>query len=117
MFVDDLTEHLSDLLTANRSNIILGDFNMHVDEPMDTEANIFNDTFIAFGLLQHANISTHNHGNTLDLKLSKVSDAIKVGMVETGASLSAHKMVYTALSIKKQHAKIDKVIIQKLFDH
>ena len=66
MFVDDLTGHLSDLLTTNHNNIILGDFNTHMDDPMDTEANILDDTLTAFGLLQHVNVSTHSLGNTLD---------------------------------------------------
>ena len=48
MFVDDMTKHLSELLTNKHNNIILGNFNMHVDDPFDPEAGIFNDTMSAF---------------------------------------------------------------------
>ena len=50
MFIDDITNHLADVLTNIQSNIILGDFNMHIDDPTDTEVNIFNYTVAALGL-------------------------------------------------------------------
>ena len=40
MFIDDVTEHLSELLINKQNNIILGNFNMHIDNPFDPEAGI-----------------------------------------------------------------------------
>ena len=90
MFVDDITSHLSDLLTNNQNNILMADFNMHINDPMDSEASIFNDTMEAFGLKQHINAPTHNRGNTLDLIFSELNTAVSVGKVQTGSMLSDH---------------------------
>ena len=59
MFIDDLTVHLTELLTNKHNNIILGDFNMHVDDPNDTDAGIFLDTITAFDLTQHVSMATN----------------------------------------------------------
>ena len=76
MFIDDVTEHLSELLVNKQNNIILGDFNMHIDDPFNPEAGIFNDIMSALGLIQQVTFPTHNKGNTLDLIFSE-SDASK----------------------------------------
>ena len=34
MFINEITPHLTNLLTDNQHNIIMGDFNMHVDDPL-----------------------------------------------------------------------------------
>ena len=62
MFIDVLTPYLQDLLTSNQHNIITGDFNMHIDNPTDNDAVIFNDTKTAFGLIQHVSMATHIRG-------------------------------------------------------
>ena len=72
MFTDDVTEHLSGILTNKQNNIILGDFNMHIDDPLDPEACIFNDTLSALGLIQQVTFPTHTKGNTLDLIFSEM---------------------------------------------
>ena len=51
MFIDDVTEHLSEILINKQNNIILGDFNIHIDDPLDPEASIFNDAVSALGLI------------------------------------------------------------------
>ena len=113
MFVDDITEHLSDLLTVKQNNIIIGDFNMHVDDPFDQEACIFNDTMLAFGLAQHVSLLTHNRGNTLDLMFTEVNDAIHFGNVQTGPMLSDHAFVHGELDSKKPKTLRHKIIIRK----
>ena len=70
MFLDDLTEFLRDWMAYYRNIIICGDFNIHIDNPSDTEAQIFTDIMEAFGLQQHVNFQTHCAGNTLGLIFS-----------------------------------------------
>ena len=41
MFLDDLTKFLTDWMASYRNIIICGDFNIHKDNPSDTEAKIF----------------------------------------------------------------------------
>ena len=89
MFLDEFTEHLVTLLTNKQNNIIIGDFNMHLDDPHDPDVMIFNDTITAFGLRLHINIATNNKGNTLDLLLSE-DQANLIEKVEHGAMISDH---------------------------
>ena len=53
MFLDDLTEYLTEWMASFRNIIICRDFNIHIDSPSDTEAQIFNDTMEALGLQWH----------------------------------------------------------------
>ena len=59
MFLDDLTEYLTDWMASYRI-IICGDFNIHIDSPSNTEAQIFMDTIGTLGLQQHVNFQTHH---------------------------------------------------------
>ena len=53
MFLDDLTEFLTDRMASYRNILIWSDFNMFIDNPSDMEAQIFMDTMKAHGLQQH----------------------------------------------------------------
>ena len=66
MFIDDITEHLITLLSTATNNIILGDFNMHINDANSNDTCTFMDTFTALGLTQHVTMSTHVKGNILD---------------------------------------------------
>ena len=55
MFSDDLTEFLTDWMVSYRIIIICSDFNIHIDNPSDTEGQIFTDTMEALGPQQHVN--------------------------------------------------------------
>ena len=113
MFVDDVTEHLSELLTNKHNNIILGDFNMHIDDPFDPEAGIFNDTMSAFGLIQQVTFPTHNKGNTLDLIFSETGDSVQFGKIHSGPMLTDQAIVFGELNIKKLKATTEKVTVHK----
>ena len=67
MFLDDLTEFLTDLMASYRNILICGDFNMHIDNTSDMEVQIFMHTMQALGLQQPVSIQTHQAGNILDL--------------------------------------------------
>ena len=64
------------------NSIILGDFNMHIEDPTDNNYKIFVDTMEALGLKQHVVKPTHQKGNILDLILTEVTSQIKVRELE-----------------------------------
>ena len=113
MFIDDVTEHLSELLINKQNNIILGDFNMHIDDPFDPEAGIFNDTMSALGLIQQVTFPTHNKGNTLDFIFSEVGDSVQFGKIHSGPMLTDHAIIFGELNIKKLKATTEKVMVHK----
>ena len=65
--MDDITDDLISLLPTATNNIILGDFNMHINDINSNDACIFKDTLTALGLTQHVTTSTNVKGNMLDL--------------------------------------------------
>ena len=66
-FLDSFTELLVDIVASNTELVILGDFNIHVNDVNDPNANIFLDIMTAPGLRQHVRGPTHKSGNCLDL--------------------------------------------------
>ena len=113
MFIDDVTEHLSEILINKQNNIILGDFNIHIDDPLDPEAGIFNDTMSALGLIQQVTFLTHTKGNTLDLIFSEMGDSIQFGKIHLGPILTDHVIVFGELNIKKFKVTTEKVMVRK----
>ena len=78
MFLDDLTELLTDKLTQLENIILLGDFNIHIEETTAPDTIIFNDTMEALGLTQHVTQPMHNKGNILDLVFTELDSKIKI---------------------------------------
>ena len=76
MILDKVTDFLATFLVEHNNIIITGDFNIHVNDTNDPEAQIFLDTMEALGLDNHVNFATHNRGNTLDLVLTEVLSSL-----------------------------------------
>ena len=49
---------------------------IHIDDPSDTEAQIFKDTMEALGLQQRVSFPTHCAGNTLDLIFTETTSQL-----------------------------------------
>ena len=58
------------------------DFNIHVDEPMDADANKFTDIVSCNGLQQHVTSPTHRLGHTLDLFITRPELAVHMFPVD-----------------------------------
>ena len=114
MFIDDVTDHLITLLSTATNNIILGDFNMHINDINSNDACTILDTFTALGLTQHVTMSTHVKGNILDLMFTEEISNIKLTSCQAGPFLSDHKLVTASLNIHKQPIEKKKLSICKL---
>ena len=73
--------------------IVLGDFNIHINDENDNEDGIFVDTMIALSFNQHVSFPTHRTGNILDLVFTETSNSIKVKSCRPGPILSDHTAV------------------------
>lgn len=51
--------------------MIIGDFNIHVDDPNDVYAVEFLDLLESMRLMQHVDVPTHEQGHTLDLVITR----------------------------------------------
>ena len=114
IFIDDITDHLISLLPTATNNIILGDFNMQINESNSNDASIFKDTFTALGLTQHVTTSTHVKGNILELICTEETSSIKLTFCQAGSFLSDHKLVAAVLNIDKQPIEKKTLSVHKL---
>ena len=72
LFLEEFSKLLEYITADQRQKrlLIVGDFNIHVDNPNDTTAMQFLDLLDCFNLVQHVSEKTHAYGHTLDLFVS-----------------------------------------------
>ena len=87
IFIGDFTKWIcNQLVLSDHDNIliILGDFNIHVNDEFDENAHNVMDTKMALGLEQHVNFPTHKAGNTLDLVMTELGSKLEVTKCSPG---------------------------------
>ena len=115
IFIDEITELLTEILPASNNHIILGDFNIHINDNDNVDAQIFSESMEALGLKQHSITPTHKSNNILDLIFTKILSNICVEVVETATYISDHSPVIATLNIKKEQVKqVQRVISRQL---
>jgi hypothetical protein len=105
---NSMHEFLSDfakLTDAQKGNlVIVGDMNVHVDNPKDNVTVQFLDLLDTSNLIQHVDKPTHNHGHILDLVLTRSSELIVSDITYNHSVKSDHAMVICHMAITKPHA-------------
>lgn len=114
LFIDDFTEFITDFLSTNDNVIILGDFNIHVDDESDPDTQIFLDTMHVLGLQQHVHEQTHLRGHTLDLVFTEELSSFNVLSCHVGDYLSDHALVKCTISVKKIRPEQKEILTRKL---
>ncbi len=69
-FIKEFGDFLSELLLAADKVLIVGDFNIHVDNEIDALGSAFIDILNSIGVRQHVSGPTHCQNHTVDLILS-----------------------------------------------
>ena len=82
MFTEDLSEFLGHTLTQIKNIIIMGDFNIHINNLNDTEAQMFLEAMELLGLEQHIKEPTQKAGNILDHIYTEIGGKIKLNKFE-----------------------------------
>ena len=72
--------------------MIVGDFNIHVDDSTDIQAAKLHDIIASHSLNQHVTSPTHTQGHTLDLVITHDNQTISVYPVDPPL-LSDHSFV------------------------
>ena len=89
--------------------LIVGDKNLHVDDPGCSEANQFIDLYTSLGLVRHVVGPTHDKGHTLDLVLSRTTDPWLANFVIDRSLPSDHAAVhFTSVIHRPPPSKITK---------
>ena len=105
IFIDEIIDLLTEILPANNNHIILGDFNIYINDNEDVDAQIYSESMEALGLKQHSMTPTHKSDNILDLIFTKILSDIGVEVVETATYISDHCPVIATLNMKKEQVK------------
>ena len=81
--------------------IILGDFNLHVNDHNDDHAMSFIKTTQALALEQHVKFPTHTSGNMLDLVFTELFNGLKIQQCTQDDYILDHCIVKCNLTIKR----------------
>ena len=93
---------VTDTLNVQKGNlVIVGDMNVHVDNPQNHNVAQFLDVLDTSNLVQHVDKPTHNQGHTLDLVLTRSSELIISDITYNHSVISDHAMVVCHVSIAK----------------
>ena len=88
--------------------IIMGDFNIHVDDLDNSDTEQFNNVCTAIGLEQMVNFGTHVQGHTLDLVLHESNSNTKIRKIQPGMYLLDHCFVEMETNIERSHVVFKK---------
>jgi exonuclease III len=72
-FLEEFAEFIGEIQTSPGVPLVVGDFNVHVDVPTDSNTSKFLTLLESANLCQHVTIPTHHRGHTLDLVITKGS--------------------------------------------
>ena len=114
--LDIFTELLVHILTSNRNLVVLGDFNIHVNDTSNPNSNIFLDTMMALGLKQHVEGPAHKNGNCLDLIFTEELSRAKAVGCSKDIFVSDHSSISCILNIPKENCTRKEITYRKLMD-
>ncbi len=86
------------LVNADKA-LIVGDFNIHVDNPNDALGLAFTDLINSFGVKQNVTGPTHHYNHTLDLIISHGIDLTDKDIVPQSDDVTDHFLVSCMLRI------------------
>ena len=92
----------------------MGDFNIHINDSEDQDAQTLQDTLNAFNLKQHINIPIHNLGHTIDLIITSND---YMGPSIPGSYISDHRMITLNTNIPKLKPKTEIKSVHNLTDN
>ena len=94
--------------------MISGDFNIHVDNAVDTDAIKLINLLESYGLQQHITGPTHKHNHILDLIITRQSDQLLGNTPRINQYISDHAAVLFSIRCDKPPFRVRKVSYQKL---
>ena len=92
-FLKEFADFLSNLLVNVDKAIIVGDFNIHVDNTNDALGTAFTDLLNSFGVTQNVSGPTHRLNHTLDLIISYGTNPTDIDIVPQSDDVTDHYMV------------------------
>ncbi len=98
-FLKEFADFLSDLLVNADKALIVGDFNIHVDNTNDALGLAFTDLINSFGVKQNVTGPTHRFNHTLDLFILHGIDLTDIDILTQSDDVTDHFLVPCMLHI------------------
>ena len=122
VFLAEFPEYLESLLLCKEQLLITGDFNIHADDPQDSDARKFLEPLVGLGLEQHVDKPTHRDRHILDLTITRMSECLDSHTPVVDQFISDHAAVLCwltpprpALSVKtSSYRKIKSINMEQL---
>ncbi len=106
-FIKEFGDFISELVLAADKVLIVGDFNIHVDNEKDALGSAFLDILNSIGVRQHVSGPNHCGNHTLDLILSHGIDVNGAEVLQQSDDISDHYLVlcklHKAKSVNSTH--------------
>jgi hypothetical protein len=93
IFMEEFPEYLENTVMCQESLLLIGDFNIHVDDSSDPHAAAFMNMLEALSLVNHVYFQTHESGHALDLIISKRGSGITIENLVSDCYISDHAIV------------------------
>ena len=105
-FLDQVSELLQYSITNNKNLVIVGEFNIAVQDLGNPDSQTYIDTMEAPRFTQHIHKPTHHLGNTLDHIYTESIDALGVRHIFLGDYISDHRLVGIEINKRKVTCKL-----------
>ena len=103
MFISEFSEFWSETLATynNDKLMIVGDFNIHMNDINNCDTKAFNEMLTNFDCLQHIQCPTHESGHTIDLRITPRSTGLNISAAKVDYYLSDHAFIDFHTSLPK----------------
>jgi hypothetical protein len=101
VFLVEFDEYLPELLSEYGDPLILGDFNVHVNDNNNYDNRKFSEILSTYNLQQHVKVPTHTAGHTLDLLITKCNSKYSLTSPTSDFFILDHSFISTHMNIIK----------------
>ena len=112
MFLDEVTELLLTLIPKYDNIMLIGDFNMHIEDISNADNIIFNNIMEALGLIHHDKSPAHKQGNILDLIFSEANSQFGMSNCQVNNYISDYAIITIDTNISKKQPPLTTKLIR-----
>ena len=113
-FFEEFTNWMATKSNEYSNMIVLGDFNIHINNDQDADVNRFKDIIEVQGLQQHVSFSMQRYGNTLDHIYTEQGSTVIINYCREGPILSDHTAVICGTNIQRENMTRKEVSYRKI---
>ena len=99
-FKKDFLDYMEKNINASGKTLLIGDFNIKVNDPNCSDNELFTELLDSFGLVNHTQFTTHEHENTLDLMITSERETFAKDPSQDRIFSDHNVVVYDMVSTK-----------------